>query len=438
MSKLGSLGAILGSSTMDERLSDGAWSLHGSAPVRLLLLEDDEEDAILLKRSLAKIPDAHFDVKWVTNGTEALEALATGWYDATFVDHNLGGASGVEFIRDATAAGCVTPLIMMTGQRDRTTDMVAMKAGAADFLVKGQTDPILLDRTLRYAITSARIREELRRGREQILGLEQIGRAAATLADDGAFWATLAESSGRALISDVIILGLVQDPSDGAHWRQMARSGNDPSTDLGASLHALADTALTGGPALDGPRNLVAVRLDGWRHPVILVSANGVRETTGDTLRQLATAVEPILQLRIAISENGHAGQARLSALCLAIDWAAARADVDGRSSAFTVLVLESLDEAIGSAQLAADIRTQAGILVAEVGPQTVGVVLEVDSVERSVAPGLDLVTTIAGTRLVLGGVSLIGPDLTAAAFERAAGALELARRLGPGNAVAA
>jgi len=75
---------------------------------------------------------------------------------------------------------------------------------------------------------------------------------------------------------------------------------------------------------------------------------------------------------------------------------------------------------------------------VAEVGPQTVGVVLEVDSVERSVAPGLDLVTTIAGTRLVLGGVSLIGPDLTAAAFERAAGALELARRLGPGNAVAA
>jgi len=600
MSKLGSLGAILGSSTMDERLSDGAWSLHGSAPVRLLLLEDDEEDAILLKRSLAKIPDARFDVQWVTNGTEALEALATGWYDATFVDYNLGGASGVEFIRDATAAGCVTPLIMMTGQRDRTTDMVAMKAGAADFLVKGQTDPILLDRTLRYAITSARIREELRRGREQILGLEQIGRllaedwpiddaieqllrvmgdafeyryvavytrsatgfdmrrargyqypvaridaadtsleravsgqqhilvanftrspdhreadasvrlelclpividgrtiglltvgspdgeqlgerdltvlravsdrlaaalalslerdlvaargrrfgllsavarelgAAATLADDGAFWATLAESSGRALSSDVIILGLVQDSPDGAHWRQMARSGNDPSTDLGASLHALADTALTGGPALDGSRNLVAVRLDGWRHPVVLVSANGVRETPGDTLRQLATAVEPIVRLRIAISENGHAGQARLSALCLAIDWAAARADVDGRSSAFTVLVLESLDEAIGSAQLAADIRTQTGILVAEVGPQTVGVVLEVDSVERSVAPGLDLVTTIAGTRLVLGGVSLIGPDLTAAAFERAAGALELARRLGPGNAVAA
>jgi CheY-like chemotaxis protein/putative methionine-R-sulfoxide reductase with GAF domain len=600
MRKLGNLGAILGSSATDDRLSDGAWSLHGSAPVRLLLVEDDEDDAVILKRTLAKIPDARFDVQWVTNGAAALEALATGWYDATLVDYRLGGSTGVELIREATAAGCMTPLIMLTGQRDRTTDMVAMKAGAADFLVKGHTDATLLDRTLRYAITSARIREELRRGREQILGLEQIGRllaedwpiddaieqllrvmgdafeyqyvavylrsatgfdlrrargyqypvagvdasdralervvskqqhiivpnftrspdhrdadaavrlelclpividgktiglltvgspdgeqlgerdvtvlgavagrlaaalalslereliaargrrfgrllavarelgAAVHVGDDPAFWATLAGSACGALGSEVIVLESAENSQDGSRWRQLARSGDDPSTDLSASMLAIADTALADGPTFDGPRNLAAVCLDGWRHPVALISVNGLADAPGETLRQLATALEPVLRLRITISESAQGGKERLSAFCLAIDWAVARAADDGRSTAYTVLVLESLDKSVSSAELAADIRAEARILVAELSPETVGVVLEADPADRSAAPATNLVSTMTKTRKVLGGVSVIGPDLTAAAFDRASGALELARRLGPGNTVVA
>jgi hypothetical protein len=148
--------------------------------------------------------------------------------------------------------------------------------------------------------------------------------------------------------------------------------------------------------------------------------------------------VEPILRLRIAVSQNEHPGQARLSDFCLAIDWAVARAQLDGRAAAFTVFVLESLDDAIGSAQLASDIRAESRVLVAELSRETVGVVLEVDPDERSASPATDLVSTMARTRRVLGGVSMIGPDLAAAAFERASAALEIARRLGPGNTVVA
>jgi hypothetical protein len=64
--------------------------------------------------------------------------------------------------------------------------------------------------------------------------------------------------------------------------------------------------------------------------------------------------------------------------------------------------------------------------------------VLEADPADRSAAPATNLVSTMTKTRKVLGGVSVIGPDLTAAAFDRASGALELARRLGPGNTVVA
>ena len=176
MNQLADLGAVLGSRTSDARLDYGAWSLHAGEPVKLLLVEDDEDDAILFKKLVSKIPDANFDVRWVSGPASGLQALATERYDAAIVDYRLGASTGVEFLRDAAAAGSAVPLIMLTGQRDRTIDMVAMKAGAADFLVKGQTDTALLDRTLRYVISSARVRDELNRSRRQILGVEEIGR----------------------------------------------------------------------------------------------------------------------------------------------------------------------------------------------------------------------------------------------------------------------
>jgi hypothetical protein len=178
------------------------------------------------------------------------------------------------------------------------------------------------------------------------------------------------------------------------------------------------------------------VRLSGWRHPVALVSVGGSREGPVEALLQLAIAVEPILGLRVAVSDNAPAGQARLSAFSQAIDWAVARADGDGASPRYTVVVVESLDDAVDSAQLVAAIRADSRLLVAALSHRTVGVLLETDPVGRSTAA--DLVSTLARTRSVLGGTSAIGPDLAAAAFERASGALELARRLGPGNTVAA
>jgi hypothetical protein len=100
---------ILGSSATDDRLSDGAWSLHGERPVRILLVGDDGDDAVLLKRTLGKSRRA---VRRPVGDKRrrGAGALATGWYDATLVD-TTWALVGVELIRDATAAGCVTPLI---------------------------------------------------------------------------------------------------------------------------------------------------------------------------------------------------------------------------------------------------------------------------------------------------------------------------------------
>jgi putative methionine-R-sulfoxide reductase with GAF domain len=71
---------------------------------------------------------------------------------------------------------------MLTGQRDRTTDLAAMNAGATDFLLKGRTDAALLDRSLRYSIFQAAAVSALDRSRNQLAGLEELGQL---LADNG-------------------------------------------------------------------------------------------------------------------------------------------------------------------------------------------------------------------------------------------------------------
>jgi|GEM_PF-2634829 len=148
----------------------------GRASLRILLIDNDEEEAILTRGLLRKVEDIEYTVDWSPTSAGGLAAILSGEHDAYLVDHNMGDRTGVDIIRAARAAGCHAPLVMLTGVRDRTTDLAALAAGATDFLVKGKTDHVLLDRTLRYAITQAQLIARLDRANRQIGGLEELGR----------------------------------------------------------------------------------------------------------------------------------------------------------------------------------------------------------------------------------------------------------------------
>jgi signal transduction histidine kinase len=83
-------------------------------------------------------------------------------HDVYLLDYRLGQRTGVDLMREAVERGCAGPIILLTGQGDRATDMEAMKAGAADYLIKGQLDAPLLERSIRYAIERHRDRQALR------------------------------------------------------------------------------------------------------------------------------------------------------------------------------------------------------------------------------------------------------------------------------------
>ncbi|MDB4931136.1 MAG: Blue-light-activated protein [Myxococcaceae bacterium] len=124
-------------------------------PIRVLLVEDDEDDYRITRKVLRGIDSAPFEVKWVRTYEAALAELGSA-YDVALVDYRLGAHSGLEIIERAVQNGFECPMILLTGQGAREIDVQAMRAGAADYLLKDQITPQLLERVIRYAIERKR------------------------------------------------------------------------------------------------------------------------------------------------------------------------------------------------------------------------------------------------------------------------------------------
>ena len=128
--------------------------------VRVLLVEDDEDDAVLTRHLLREIEGAHFEVEWLSDPDEAQVQLCARRHDVCLADYRLGARDGIEFISEAVGRGCGVPIILLTGQGDHAVDLAAMNAGAADFLHKGQLTASLLERSIRYAIQHKKAEEQ--------------------------------------------------------------------------------------------------------------------------------------------------------------------------------------------------------------------------------------------------------------------------------------
>ena len=116
---------------------------------RVLLVDDDEDDYVLIRDLLAEIEG--LDLEWVDGYEEALVALGRDAYDVCLVDYRLGERSGLALMREVASRGHTVPMILLTGLGDREVDLEAMRAGAADYLLKGEIDAPTLERSIRYA-----------------------------------------------------------------------------------------------------------------------------------------------------------------------------------------------------------------------------------------------------------------------------------------------
>jgi PAS domain S-box-containing protein len=137
-------------------------------PVRVLLVDDDEDDFIITRDLISEIGARRYQLDWVSNYAAALASIRRGEHDICLLDYRLGQNTGLDLLRETRALNLCPPMILLTGQGDQQIDLEAMKAGAADYLVKGQLTANQLDRAIRYAMEHKRAEERLRRERDLI------------------------------------------------------------------------------------------------------------------------------------------------------------------------------------------------------------------------------------------------------------------------------
>ncbi len=128
--------------------------------VRVLMVEDNDNDAVLINRELGRLtPEpAVQHVRTKPAFAAALEGFAP---DAILSDHNIPGFSGWEALELARRARPDVPFILVTGSLDEETAVRYLKGGAADYILKDRL--VRLGPAVLEALGRARQREALRR-----------------------------------------------------------------------------------------------------------------------------------------------------------------------------------------------------------------------------------------------------------------------------------
>jgi len=122
--------------------------------VKVLLIDDDEDDYILTKAVFDQLY-GKYSLHWVNSYEKGISAILKRQFDVYLVDYRLGKGTGIELLKEAVNSGCVEPIIMLTGKGDLTIDKQAMNIGAADYLLKDEIEPGLMERSIRYSIKHA-------------------------------------------------------------------------------------------------------------------------------------------------------------------------------------------------------------------------------------------------------------------------------------------
>ena len=136
-----------------------------SVPLRVLLVEDSEDDALLLLRELQR-GDYEVTFERIDTPTAMKAAIAEQTWDIVICDYSMPTFSAPAALKQVKESGLDLPFIIVSGTIGEDTAVAAMKAGAHDYIIKGNLARLTpaVARELREAL----VRRERKQAEEQI------------------------------------------------------------------------------------------------------------------------------------------------------------------------------------------------------------------------------------------------------------------------------
>ncbi len=136
--------------------------------IRVLLIEDDEEDYMLTRDYLKEADSERFSVAWAQSMKSGLEILTKQKFDAVLLDLSLPDAQRLDGFRELRRRFPRLPIIILTGLADEDTGTKAVHEGAQDYIIKRDLDGTLLHHALRYAIERKKTADQLHEYADQL------------------------------------------------------------------------------------------------------------------------------------------------------------------------------------------------------------------------------------------------------------------------------
>lgn len=128
-----------------------------------LLIENNPEDVRLIRRMLAEVGWARFELDVATRLADGIERLAVADIAVALVDLSLPDTEDLNVVSILHAHAPDLPIVVFTRRGDEEAGVRALAAGAQEYLIKGQANSTVLVRALRYAIERKRLELTLQR-----------------------------------------------------------------------------------------------------------------------------------------------------------------------------------------------------------------------------------------------------------------------------------
>lgn len=130
-------------------------------PIRLLYIDDDRGLSRLVQKELGR---HGYEVTLAADGDEGVAALDAGEFDICALDHYMPGRDGIDVLPDILHRPAPPPVVYVTGAQEGRIAVAALRAGAADYVIKDVSEDFTA--LLRSALEDALLRRRLERENE--------------------------------------------------------------------------------------------------------------------------------------------------------------------------------------------------------------------------------------------------------------------------------